>query len=261
MTDGRSHTPDPGAAGVPPASSSTPRTPLTTQPGAAGVPPAEPSVPASSFQFYDGDPRTHAGGNLSHREHAGAHYFITFRTHAGELTHTERAVVLDACLFWHGARFYLGAAVVMPDHVHLLLRIIQQPGGAWPTLPGLVHSIKSFSAHAILRARASTGRLWQREYFDKIIRSDGEYHRCVEYILLNPRRAGLGDPYPFVHRYESARVAGGQATLDRAAYLRSSASIPAGGTPASPASKDGNPASPTSRGMSAAPPPAPGPCP
>jgi len=33
--------------------------------------------------------------------------------------------------------------------------------------------------------------LWQREWFDRWMRSDSEYEKCVGYILNNPVKAGL----------------------------------------------------------------------
>lgn len=218
--------------------------------GGAGVPPA---CSPSSFAFLDGKERVRTGGDLPHREHAGAHYFITFRLHDGQLNLAERQIVLDACLFWHGKRYYLGAAVVMPDHVHLLFRILQQPDGSWPTLAGLLHSIKLFTAHRILKDRGSVGPLWQPEYLDRLAGSPHEYEEYVQYILLNPRRAGLtkdDEHYPFVHRYPSARVQGGLESLDSARQQRISAGVEshtdAGGTPASPAGKDCLPHQPAS---------------
>jgi len=47
----------------------------------------------------------------------------------------------------------------------------------------LLHSWKSFSAHSIRRAAAP---LWQREYFDRIVRDEQEFDALVQYIVQNP---------------------------------------------------------------------------
>jgi len=48
-----------------------------------------------------------------------------------------------------------------------------------------------------------TGRLWQRESFDHILRSDEKLAEVREYICMNPVRAGLAatpDEYPWLWR-------------------------------------------------------------
>jgi hypothetical protein len=58
---------------------------------------------------------------LPHWQQGGSVYFVTFRTLALDLGVELRRLVLDACRFFDGQRYHLLAAVVMPDHVHLLL--------------------------------------------------------------------------------------------------------------------------------------------
>jgi hypothetical protein len=65
--------------------------------------------------------------HLPHFQQAGATYFVTFRTSAGGLAPEERRTVLEALLHWHGERWHVHAAVVMPDHVHLLVRPLPLP--------------------------------------------------------------------------------------------------------------------------------------
>lgn len=45
----------------------------------------------------------------------------------------------------------------------------------------------------ISRLVARTGPIWHKESYDHIIRNEAAYHRIVEYVLDNPRRAGLRD--------------------------------------------------------------------
>jgi len=60
--------------------------------------------------------------HLPHWTLAGSVYYVTFRLASGELATAERKIVLDHVKSGH-ARFYeLAAAVVMPDHVHLILK-------------------------------------------------------------------------------------------------------------------------------------------
>jgi non-canonical purine NTP pyrophosphatase (RdgB/HAM1 family) len=156
---------------------------------------------------FSGHFRAHTGGNLPHWEVGGATYFVTFNLnsgpHIGPLDEAERTIVRDALLHWHQRRLLTHAAVVMPDHVHWLLRPLQRADGLWPTLASILHSVKRHCAASINRRRDTQGPLWQPEYFDRIIRSDDEMDAAHEYIEMNPVRAGLVSKpgeYPFLIR-------------------------------------------------------------
>ncbi|MFI4861545.1 MAG: REP-associated tyrosine transposase, partial [Phycisphaerales bacterium JB063] len=131
--------------------------------------------------------------NLPHWEQGGSTYFITFRVKRGELTGAERRIALEAARHWHGERMDLHAAVVMPDHVHLLLTPRRADEENWHSLSSLLHSIKSFSANQINKARGATGPLWQDESFDRIVRDEDEFYEKWNYIRSNPVKSGLTD--------------------------------------------------------------------
>ncbi len=134
--------------------------------------------------------------NLPHWEQRGATYFITFRVLTGELPPEERQVVLDACLFWNGRRWDVDAVVVMPDHVHLLVRMCIKPNSeAYFLLSDVIHSVKSFTAHQIARRRRRAGPVWQDERFDRIIRDQAEWEEKLQYIANNPVKRGLCADY------------------------------------------------------------------
>jgi REP element-mobilizing transposase RayT len=97
------------------------------------------------------------------------------------------AIVVDALKHFDGNRYELDAWCVMPNHVHVLIYV---PGQA--ELDRILHSWKSFTAH-----RIGLGVIWQREYFDRIVRGVEELERTRDYIHANPLRAGLKD-WPFV---------------------------------------------------------------
>ena len=74
------------------------------------------------------------------------------------------------------------AYVIMPNHVHLLLELY--PG---EHITNVVGSIKRFSALKINQHVGRTGRLWQSEVFDRLVRSYRHYVHTVRYIYNNPR--------------------------------------------------------------------------
>jgi putative transposase len=82
--------------------------------------------------------------------------------------------------------FYLTAWVFLPDHWHALCAPM------YPTTISLVtKSVKQSSMSALNRQRGAEGELWQSRFFDRALRTVQEYNEKVEYIHLNPGRAGL----------------------------------------------------------------------
>ena len=82
--------------------------------------------------------------------------------------------------------FLLTAWVFLPDHWHA---IIFPP---YPlTISRAMESIKLGSTHRINSGRRESGVLWQPRFFDRAVRTVQEYYEKVEYIHLNPVRAGL----------------------------------------------------------------------
>jgi REP element-mobilizing transposase RayT len=59
------------------------------------------------------------------------------------------------------------------------------------TIEQLVHSWKRFTARRINELLGREGALWQRDYFDRIVRDEGHFGNCVRYIRRNPEKAGL----------------------------------------------------------------------
>jgi len=130
---------------------------------------------------------------------------VTFTTASrAHLDRSERDVALRSVLHWHAGKAWVYGAVVMPDHVHLLI----QPS-ADEQLSRLLHSIKSFSAHEIARAHGTSGSVWQDESMDRVVRNDYEFAQKLRYICRNPLAKGLattdtpgrsdgGDTYPWL---------------------------------------------------------------
>ncbi|MBI5329988.1 MAG: transposase [Betaproteobacteria bacterium] len=80
----------------------------------------------------------------------------------------------------------LHAWVVMPNHVHAL---IEPLGGT--TLSDVLQRTKSISAHRANQVLGLEGAFWQRETYDHLIRDQQDFNQHLEYIRMNPERAGL----------------------------------------------------------------------
>ena len=120
--------------------------------------------------------------------------------------------------------------IIMPNHVHGIIFIVGAPlvgalsferqidrkdragtrrnrrAGTRPaptaSLGDVVGIFKSISTHQYVmnvhsnKWPAFPGKLWQRNYYERIIRSDDELNRIREYILNNPRQWDYDDNNP-----------------------------------------------------------------
>jgi putative transposase len=143
--------------------------------------------------------------NLPHWQLPGSVYFITWRCLTGIiLSPAERYVTLGAIRHWHGIKWQLFTAVVMPDHVHILAQPLIRPTGGVFDLAEILHSIKRFSARKINQGRGIEGSLWQDERFDRIVRDEAEFLEKWQYIRNNPVKAALvSTPEEYLWLYES----------------------------------------------------------
>ncbi len=80
----------------------------------------------------------------------------------------------------------LHAWVVMPNHVHVLLTPLENV-----TLEEILRTQKSISSTRINKLLGKQGRLWQPDYFDRLIRDEKHFNGVVHYIEWNPVKAGL----------------------------------------------------------------------
>jgi REP element-mobilizing transposase RayT len=96
------------------------------------------------------------------------------------------AIVSGALKHFDGERYALDEWVVMPNHVHVLV----QPA-AKIKLEELLHSWKSFTAHAINGILKRTDTLWMDEYYDHAVRTWRQMEAFRKYIRENPAKAGL----------------------------------------------------------------------
>lgn len=93
--------------------------------------------------------------------------------------------VVESLHHFDGERYELDCYVVMPNHVHVIVR---------PTrgeLEDIVGGWKQHSALWIGRAINAEGGIWQQESFDRIIRDEEHLYRTLQYIGRNPVKAGL----------------------------------------------------------------------
>ena len=96
-------------------------------------------------------------------------------------------LVVGAVKFFEGRRYELRVWVVMPNHVHVVVR----PKAVW-TWTDILHSWKSYTANQANKILDRTGNsFWQEESYDHLVRDDEDMARCCHYTTMNPVNAQL----------------------------------------------------------------------
>jgi len=112
----------------------------------------------------------------------------------------------------HYPRVNLDAFVVMPNHIHGVIQIVHEsrwiqppPSASAPNKSPHVDKgsvgavIRSFKSIVTKRARNEygfQGEIWQRNYYERLLRNEREFLGASQYILDNPRRWDLDEEYP-----------------------------------------------------------------
>ncbi len=103
------------------------------------------------------------------------------------LRQTELAgFVADSLHKFDGDRYELTDFIIMPNHVHLLAAFEDEK-----SMLKQCESWKHFTAHQINRALGQSGRFWQQDGFDHLVRSEEQFVWLRNYIAQNPVKAGL----------------------------------------------------------------------
>ena len=152
--------------------------------------------------------------NLPHFERPWGKYAVTFSTrNHRQLTPRERDIVLQSIVY--GAehnQYELYVACVMPDHVHLLFEPqVKEQGASGETIfwsmTEILQGIKSASAHLINKAAGAQGPVWEKESFDRLIRSERDLQEKFHYIARNPWDASIvnqNEDYPWLWTPETS---------------------------------------------------------
>lgn len=111
------------------------------------------------------------------------------------------AAVEQALRFFDGQRYTLKSFVIMPNHVHVLVRLHE----GWP-VERIVQNWKERSAKSIHALQGSRGQMWQKGYFDRLIRSQEHWDFVHGYIRNNPEKARLKNGF---RRWNATGVAAG----------------------------------------------------
>jgi len=94
-------------------------------------------------------------------------------------------IISNNLFFLDGKYFKLICFCIMSNHVHFIVYKLISP------LYKILNSFKSFTAREANKILNRSGRFWQREYFDRLVRDRNDLGEKIKYTLNNPVNAGL----------------------------------------------------------------------
>ena len=165
------------------------------------------------------DPTIHHRRSIRLKEYdyfQSGYYFVTICTHNRQILFDNKFVIEMVEKWWYAlptkfSNVQIDVFIVMPDHIHGIINIIPMgPVGANQCVCPLFH----LGRHTGLPLRVSifniiqwyktmttneymknvktlgwvrfNGKLWQHNYYERIIRNENELNRIREYIINNP---------------------------------------------------------------------------
>ncbi len=111
--------------------------------------------------------------------------------------------------------FHIHAWVVLPEHLHCVMTL--PPGDSdfsrrWRLIKGgFSRALPGTERRSTVRQAAGERGIWQRHYWEHLIRDEADYRRHVDYVHVNPLKHGyvrrVRDwPYSTFHRYVEAGI-------------------------------------------------------
>ena len=93
--------------------------------------------------------------------------------------------ILECARQYHlRGKWKLALFLVMPDHLHFIVRMPASDGGGTPSLPHVIQHWKHYVAEHF-------GLSFQKDFWDTRLRDDAHYNEKFRYICNNPVRKGL----------------------------------------------------------------------
>lgn len=140
-----------------------------------------------------GTPPAKIGMRLSHLNPFARHPLVFLTVCTAKRAPILNNAVTHAILLklWRDSQsrngWCVGRYVLMPDHIHLFAMPDEKP----VALGGWVSTWKSISARQIVAETGAPAPIWQRDYFDRYLRTAESYSAKWDYVCNNPVRSGL----------------------------------------------------------------------
>ncbi|MFC7669529.1 transposase [Hymenobacter humi] len=96
------------------------------------------------------------------------------------------SLVAESLRYFDGTGYDLRCYCLMPNHVHVVVRVLEEA----PPLVKTLQRLKSYTATQANKLLGRTGAFWQAESYDHVVRKE-ELERVLAYVVENPVKAGL----------------------------------------------------------------------
>jgi len=100
----------------------------------------------------------------------------------------------------HHKNVYSVAHIVMPNHLHAVIALERADMESAPTLSEIFQTFKRNTTIKYIAAVKNglyppfDKRVWQRNFYERVVRNEEEYWQILQYIQENPAQ-WLKDPY------------------------------------------------------------------
>ena len=111
--------------------------------------------------------------------------------------------------------FNIHGWVVLPDHIHCVIELPENDADfplRWRLIKmGFSKSLPKTERLSVVRQRRGERGIWQRRYWEHLIKDEADYHAHMDYVHINPVRHGLVTtvvdwPYSTFHRLVKTHV-------------------------------------------------------
>ena len=128
-----------------------------------------------------------AGDRQEDALEADRQYFLSMKTYLDQglgccwLGRSDfNELVVNAMRHFDGQRYELGETAVMPNHAHAMVRPL-----AGFELEDILHAWKGYTGSEMNKLMGASGRVWQDESYDRLVRDSLEFARTSRYIRNN----------------------------------------------------------------------------
>ena len=111
--------------------------------------------------------------------------------------------------------FHIDAWVVLPEHMHCIFTLPPNDSDfslRWRLIKsGFSRSLPKTEYLSPVRKASGERGIWQRHYWEHLIRDDDDYQRHIDYVHVNPVKHGYVErvqdwPYSTFHRYVESGI-------------------------------------------------------
>ena len=144
--------------------------------------------------------------------HPGATYFFTvnLQDRRSKLLTDEIDKLrfsFRKCMFHYP--FMIDAIIVLPGHLHVMMTLPKDDSNyslRWNLIKGSFSKQIPIETHTPTKKHKRERGIWQKRFWEHLIRDDNDYERHINYIHYNPVKHGYVTcpthwPYSSIHRY------------------------------------------------------------